>query len=192
MANSNLSLPEIVRHELEALRSQWWWFLLLGALLIFSGMIAVSSPWMATEVIVTVLGLLLLLCGGAQIVGSFWAGKWSGFLISLLAGVLYACVGGMMVAHPDAAGVVLTLLIGAFLLVGGVFRSVAALALKFHHWGWMLLNGVITTMLGVMILSRWPGSSLLIIGLFVGIDMIFNGWAWVMLSLGLRNLPKAT
>jgi uncharacterized membrane protein HdeD (DUF308 family) len=153
-------------------------------------MIAVSSPWMATEIVVTILGLLLVICGGAQIIGSFWTGKWSGFLLSLLAGVLYVCVGGLMVARPEAASEALTLLIGAFLLVGGIFRAVSAMALKFHHWGWLLLNGVISAILGLMVLSHLPWSGLVVIGLFVGIDMIFNGWAWVMLSLGLRSLPR--
>jgi uncharacterized membrane protein HdeD (DUF308 family) len=191
MANANVSRPgEPVRHELEAFRSQWWWLLLLGALLIISGMIAVSSPWMATNVIVTIIGLLLVICGGAQIVGSFWTGKWSGFLLSLLAGVLYVCVGGLMVARPLVATVALTMLIGAFLLVGGIFRAVSAMALKFHNWGWLLLNGVISIVLGLMILSHLDWDALVVIGLFVGIDMIFNGWAWVMLSLGLRSLPK--
>lgn len=191
MANASFLRPgETLRHELEAFRSHWWWLLLLGMLLIVAGMVAVSNPLMATDVVVTIVGLLLVLCGAAQIMGSFWVGKWSGFLLSLFAGVLYLCVGGMMVSHPRVSEETLTLLIGAFLLVGGIFRAVSAMVLKFHHWGWLLLNGAITAMLGMMVLSAWPGASYFVIGLFVGIDMIFNGWAWVMLSLGLRSLPK--
>ena len=174
-------------HELAALRKEWWWFLLLGLLLIVSGSIAISSAFLASVAVITLFGFLLVLGGIAQVVAAFWIGRWSGFAISLLAGILYIVVGGLTVARPVEGLEALTLLIGAFLLVGGIFRSVAAMTLRLHHWGWLLLNGLITVLLGLMILADWPESSLWVIGLFVGIDMLFNGWAWVMLSLGLRS-----
>ena len=55
----------------------------------------------------------------------------------------------------------------------------------------MLLNGCITLMLGVLINRQWPGSGLWVIGLFVGIEMIFNGWAWIMLAIGLQIGDRA-
>jgi uncharacterized membrane protein HdeD (DUF308 family) len=179
---------DVIRHELEAMRSEWYWFLALGVLLIVGGTIAISYAFLATEVAVTLFGLLLVVGGAGQIVASFWAGRWTGFLLSVLAGILYVVVGGMMVARPLQAGLALTLLIGSFFLVGGIFRIVAALSLRMHHYGWVLLNGVITAVLGLMVLAEWPNSGLFVIGLFVGIDMLFNGWTWVMLSLGLRNV----
>ena len=174
-------------HELAALRKEWWWFLLLGLLLIVSGTIAISYAFLASVAVITLFGFLLVLGGIAQLVAAFWIGRWSGFAIAMLAGVLYIVVGGLTVARPVEGLEALTLLIGAFLLIGGIFRSVAAMTLRLHHWGWLLLNGLITVLLGLMILADWPESSLWVIGLFVGIDMLFNGWAWVMLSLGLRS-----
>ena len=79
-------------------------------------------------------------------------------------------------------------MVGSFFLVGGIFRVVAAMTLRLHHWGWMLLNGVITALLGLLVLAEWPSSGLFVIGLFLGIDMLFNGWTWVMLSLGPAQL----
>jgi uncharacterized membrane protein HdeD (DUF308 family) len=73
-----------------------------------------------------------------------------------------------------------------FLIVVGVFNIVAALMQRFHGWGWVLLNGGVTLLLGLLINRQWPSSALWVIGLFVGIEMIFNGWAWIMLSLGLK------
>jgi uncharacterized membrane protein HdeD (DUF308 family) len=29
-----------------------------------------------------------------------------------------------------------------------------------------------------------------VVGLFVGIDLIFDGWSWVMMGLALRSLPR--
>jgi uncharacterized membrane protein HdeD (DUF308 family) len=68
---------------------------------------------------------------------------------------------------------------------------VVALAQRFHEWGWVLLNGGITLLLGMLINRQLPGSALWVIGLFVGIEMVFNGWAWIMLALGLRAIAKA-
>jgi uncharacterized membrane protein HdeD (DUF308 family) len=176
-------------HELEKLRHEWYWFLLLGILLITGGTLAISFSPFATLTAVTFFGLILVVGGGAQIVSSFWAGHWSGFLLSLLAGILYVVVGGIMVARPFIGAEALTLLMGSFFLIGGIFRVVAAMALRLHHWGWILLNGVITAVLGLLVLADFPASGLFVIGLFIGIEMLFNGWMWVMLSLGLRSLP---
>jgi uncharacterized membrane protein HdeD (DUF308 family) len=182
---------ELIRHELETMKSEWYWFLLLGILLIVGGTLAIGYSVFATLVAVTFFGILLVVGGGAQILSAFWAGQWSGFLLSLLAGILYVVVGGMMVARPFVGAEALTLLVGSFFLVGGIFRVVTAMTLRLHHWGWILLNGVVTSLLGLIVLAEWPSSGLFVIGLFIGIDMLFNGWTWVMLSLGLRSLPKA-
>ncbi|MBI2824576.1 MAG: HdeD family acid-resistance protein [Planctomycetia bacterium] len=190
MAANMIRPAEMLQHELHRLRKEWYWFLALGILLILAGTVAIGHSFMATVVAVKLLGFLLLIAGGAQIVSSFWAGRWSGFLLSLLAGILYVVVGGMMVARTLESGLALTLLIGAFFLVGGIFRIVAAMTLRLHHWGWMLLNGVVTALLGLLVLAEWPDSALYIIGLFIGIDMLFNGWFWVMIGFSLRSLPE--
>jgi uncharacterized membrane protein HdeD (DUF308 family) len=182
---------DFVRHELEALRADWYWFLVLGALMIIGGMAAIAHTAVAGEVVTVFIGILMIVAGAAQIVGSFWAGKWTGFLVTLLAGILYVVVGGMLLKQPIAGLAALTLVVGAFFLASGIFRSVAAMTLKMHHWGWILLNGVVTALLGLLVLADWPATGLFAIGLFVGIDMIFNGWAYVMLAFGIRSLPQA-
>jgi uncharacterized membrane protein HdeD (DUF308 family) len=180
---------DFVRHELQALRAEWYWFLVLGALMIIGGMAAIAHSAIAGAVVTVFIGLLMIVAGAAQIVASFWAGKWTGFLITLLAGIFYVVVGGMLLSQPVAGEIALTLVVGAFFLASGIFRSVAAMTLKMNHWGWVLLNGVVTALLGLLVLAKWPATGLFAIGLFVGIDMLFNGWASVMLAFGIRALP---
>jgi len=93
--------------------------------------------------------------------------------------------------HPQAAAITATgwLVLAAAFMVGGLFRIVSAAADRFHGWGWVLLNGVITLVLGVMIWREWPESALRVIGLFVGIDMLFAGWSWIMMALAVRSVP---
>ena len=109
---------------------------------------------------------------------------------SFVTGVLYVVVGWMMVNNPQESALLLTLIIAMFLVFEGVFRIVAAIAVRYPHWGSVLFNGVISLLLGILIWRRWPVSGLWAIGLFVGIEMLLNGWSLVMLSIAGRNLPE--
>jgi uncharacterized membrane protein HdeD (DUF308 family) len=177
--------------ELQTLQKHWQWFLALGIAMTTLGMFAIGSACIATvTVTVTWLFGFLMLAGGiAEIVSAFSAGRWSGTLVHMLIGVLYAVVGLMIIEQPENSAIQLTLIIAIFLIVSGIFRIVSALSERFAGWGWVLLNGTVTLLLGLLIQKQWPVSGLWVIGLFVGIDLIFNGWAWIMLSLGLRQAP---
>ena len=111
------------------------------------------------------------------------------FLHRSLVGILYAVVGFMVVANPAATAISLTMLIAMFLLGEGIFRIVTALSVRYPNRGWMLLQGFVSLVLGIMIWRQWPVSGLWVIGLFVGIQMLFGGWSLVMLGLTAKNLP---
>jgi len=185
--------PQTLAQEVELLRGQWKWFLALGIALVVFGTVAIGNAVVATKAATVLFGFLLLAAGVSEIVSSFFAGRWSGTLVHLLIGVLYAVVGLIVVDHPENAAIQLTLIIAIFLIFGGIFRIVFALSERFTGWGWVLLNGAVTLLLGMLVYKQWPYSGVWIIGLFIGIEMIFNGWAWVMLALGLKQgLPTTT
>ena len=92
---------------------------------------------------------------------------------------------------PLISTAALTLFIAAFFMVAGIFRVVAALAIRFPQWGWTLLNGGVTFLLGALIYRHFPESAIWVIGTLVGVDMLFNGVTWVMLALELRNLCQS-
>jgi uncharacterized membrane protein HdeD (DUF308 family) len=192
-ALASTSSPPTLAGELQALHGQWGWFLALGVVMVAAGTFAVSWSCLATITIMVtwLFGILLLAAGFLEIVSSFSAARWRGTLLHILVGVLYAVAGFVLVEHPGRGAVELTLIIAIFLMIGGVFRIVSALVERFTGWGWVFLNGVVSLLLGLMIYKQWPASGLWVIGLFVGIEMIFNGWVWIMLALGLRNVPKA-
>jgi uncharacterized membrane protein HdeD (DUF308 family) len=134
-------------------------------------------------------GWLLIIGGVMEVIHAFWHKRWAGFFLDLLTGILYIVAGWMMVTNPAESALLLTLVIAMFLVFEGVFRIVAALAARYPHWGWVMFNGVISLILGIMIWRQWPYSGLWVIGLFVGIEMLLNGWSLVMLSLTGRKLP---
>ena len=179
-------------HELHHHRNQWWCFLLLGIALVILGSLCIIDPFVPTLASVFVLGFILMAAGITQIVSSFWAGKWSGMLFHMLIGVLYVIVGYMIVDAPVINMVLITKFIAIFLIVSGAFRMISALVVRFPDWGWALLNGGVTLLLGIIINRQLPEAALWVIGLFVGIELLFNGWAWVMLALDLRAVAKKT
>ena len=180
----------VVLSGLEELHKRWGWFFALGVILIVLGASAIGSAVLMTLATMIFVGWLLIIGGIVQAAHAFRCKGWSGFFIDLLTGVLYAVAGFMFVANPGATAVTLTLLMAMFLIFGGVFRIVAAIAVQFPNWAWMLLHGAINLLLGLAIWQQWPLAGLWVIGLFVGIDMIFNGWSLVMLGLAAKNLPS--
>jgi uncharacterized membrane protein HdeD (DUF308 family) len=179
----------ILTGEVAHLRRHWGWFLALGIAMVILGTIAIGWACLTTITIAAtwVFGVVLLAGGFAEVVGAFSARKWSGMLVHLLVGVLYAVTGFMIVDAPGESAILLTRIIAIFLIVGGIFRMLSAIIHRYVGRGWIFFNGIITFLLGVMIYKGWPESGLWFIGLYLGIDMILNGWTWIMLSLGLRG-----
>jgi uncharacterized membrane protein HdeD (DUF308 family) len=178
----------VLRHELEAIRGNWGWILALGIILIVVGTVAIAMPFAGSMASIVALSALLIMGGIAQLVGAFWTRDWSGFFLTLLMGVLYLILGVVFLRHPVNALSFVTLLLACGLMVSGLFRIIGSLMSRFPQWGWTLLGGAINLLLGIYIYSQWPLDSLFILGLFVGIDMIFTGWTWIALALAVKNL----
>jgi uncharacterized membrane protein HdeD (DUF308 family) len=180
----------VLRHELQAIRGNWGWLLALGIVLIVVGTVAIGMPFVGSMGSIVALSGLLVAGGVAQLVGAFWTRDWSGFFLSLLMGVLYLVTGVVFFRHPADALAAVTLLLACALMVSGLFRIIGSLTYRFPQWGWTAVGGAINLLLGVYIYSQWPLDSFIILGLFVGIDMIFTGWTWVMLALAVKGLNR--
>jgi uncharacterized membrane protein HdeD (DUF308 family) len=191
MSNVFVSVTPGPHPDLRALREHWVWFLVLGIALVVLGSIAIGWACLATITIAAtwIFGFLLLGAGIGEVIHSFAVGRWSGTLVHLLIGLLYGVVGFMMINDPADSAITLTKIISIFMVIGGLFRVIAAMSHRFPGWPWVLLNGGISLMLGVMIYKNLPESGLWFIGLYLGIDMIFNGWSWIALAIGIRQLP---
>jgi uncharacterized membrane protein HdeD (DUF308 family) len=176
-------------HGLDVLRGQWLWFVLLGVALILLGGVALGSVVVASLAVTVVIGSLILFGGLVETVGAFWCRRWSGFFLHLLSGVLSIVVGVLFLKAPIGALEALTLLMASFFLVEGIFKVVAAASYRFAAWGWPLVSGLIDVALGAMILADWPGSAFWVLGMFLGISLIFRGADWIGLGLALRSRP---
>lgn len=175
-------------HRLEYLHKHKNWFFVFGLLLMILGLLSIAYSTVVTEISIVILGSFLLVGGILQTIYAFWAREWSGFFLSLFAGLLYTVTGVILLANPTAGAIGLTLLLAAFYIAGGIFRVVGSLMLRFEQWGWSLFSGVIKFLLGCLILVGWPMTGLWVFGLFIGIDLLFFGWFWVLLSLSTPKL----
>jgi uncharacterized membrane protein HdeD (DUF308 family) len=192
MSNSGTPAPLHPPENLADLSQHWLLFLILGCAVVLVGILAMIFSAIAALATVALLGTFLLVAGVMHLVNAITGRSWRGFFIHLLIGVLYAVVGMLMLNHPLGAAAGLTLMMAAIFMTSGILRIIVSLVERFHAWPLVLLSGFISLALGIFIWRHFPESSLLVIGLFVGIDLVFSGWAWVMLALTVRNLNRPT
>jgi len=178
------------RHIPDKVREGWGWFLALGILMLILGIAALGMEVALTITSMIFFGAMLLAGGVLEIIAAFRGLGWSGLLYHLLVGILYLVVGLLALMNPVEAAASLTLLIAAAFMVGGFFRIFASLSLRFHNWGWALLSGIVAVLLGLIIWRQWPVSGLYIIGLFIGIELILNGWAMIMFSVAAHSIVR--
>jgi uncharacterized membrane protein HdeD (DUF308 family) len=178
------------RGGLAELSGKWGWYLALGVFLVILGVIATGSAVATTLLSVIVVGWVLLVSGAGLVIFSFLTGKWSGFLLSLAAGVLSIIAGIELLGNPVAGAVAITMVIGTVLLVAGVFRSISAIAMRFPNWGWALLSGIVTFALGVILVRNWQVTALWFLGFAVGIDLILHGISWMAFALGIHHMGR--
>ena len=172
----------------------WWLFTLLGAALIIAGAFVLGDIAFASVISAIFIAWAIVFAGAFQIIQALSARDWKGFVLDALLGVLYIVGGAFLLSNPVAASVKLTLALGIIWIVSGLLRIVLAGAL-WREGGWgLLLSGVIGILAGGVIISRWPESGLWVLGLCLGIDLIFHGFAWILYSLSVhaaRAIEKA-
>jgi uncharacterized membrane protein HdeD (DUF308 family) len=162
--------------------------ILWGVLLIVFGMVAIGTPFLAAVAVNALVGWLIILAGVVHLVLAFRAHGAGSMIWKLLVGVAYLCFGGYVIAHPVLGVVSLTLLLASLFVIEGILDIVLFVKMRpMHGSTWVLMDGIITLLLGLLIYMQWPSSSAWAIGTLVGISMIFSGVARVMMSLAVRK-----
>ena len=174
--------------SLDDVRKNWGWLFTLGIAMIVIGIAAICLPMVATLTIEIVIGWLLIAGGIIHGIHAFTARRWGGGIFNVLAAILYVVVGIMLLAHPVAGIITLTMLLAAFFFVEGIFKIAMSVQMRsMPNWGWMFVSGLVALALGVLIWIGWPATAAWVIGLLVGIDLIFGGWAMVFVALSAKN-----
>lgn len=169
---------------------KWGWYFALGVFLVLLGAIASGMAVATTIFSVVALGWILLAAGAGLVFLSFLTGNWSGFLLTLAAGALSAITGFAILSAPLSGAAAITLVVGTILVVAGIFRSVSAIIMQFPNWGWSVFSGIISLLLGAILLGSWQTAAFWFIGLYIGIDLIIHGLSWIMFSLRVHRLAE--
>jgi uncharacterized membrane protein HdeD (DUF308 family) len=183
------SLRTSIESEVDGGRDSWGWLVALGITLVILGIVCLATEVIATVVTVVTFGWLLVLGAILAFVRTFRVRKWSGFFLYLLSALLRGFTGYLLIRYPFTGEVSLTLILASFFVVGGVFRTVGAMALRFPRRGWAILSGLVSAALGVVLLMQLPAVSLWFIGLAIGIEFIFDGISVVSLGVALHGVP---
>jgi len=174
------------------LKKNWGWLLAFGILSVILGTIGLGMTFGLTLASVLFFGVLLIVGGVFQVFDAFKCKGWKSTLWHVLIALLYVAAGILMVVDPVLASATFTLVLAWILIAVGVMRGVMAFQLKpAAGWFWTLLSGIVSIVLGGMILAEWPASGLWVIGLFVAIELIFNGWSYVFVALAARRAGEA-
>lgn len=189
MTNASETLSNLrATPDLAPLRAKSGWIVALGVVYVIVGFIALGSVALATVASVLVVGAMMIVAGVAEVWNAFQIKSWGKFLLWGLLGLLYVAAGFITFENPLLAAALLTLMLGVLLVASGIVRIILAFSMKRETpWLLVLLSAVITLLLGLLILAHWPVSSLYILGIFLGIDLIMAGVGWIGLGLGLRR-----
>jgi len=169
-------------------RTAWGWFVALGIAQLVLGIIAWFDVIAFTIAGVIFIGALLLVAGVFQVVHAFMDREWGGFALHLLVGILYVIGGFLLMDEPLEGSVVITILVAAALIIGGVLRI--AIGVQHRHmpgWGLLLAGGVISLLVGVMLYLMLPWSGLWVVGTLIAVELIFHGVSWIQFGLTLRK-----
>lgn len=170
------------------LEQKYPWLLALGAVMVVGGFFALAFVGLTSLFSVLYLGGVFMLTGVSEIIFSLRTRHDGHLWYHLLVGALFAVVGWFVFTNPITNLVVLTLLIATVLLVTGIVTLVGSLVEQFEHWGWFALNGVVSIAAGFLIWSQPLRSSVWLIGVLVGVELIFRGLAWLRLGFVGRDL----
>lgn len=156
------------------------------------GVFAIVEPVAAGLAVTVLVGWLLIFGGLAHLIEACAEeGARKRVIFQVVLGIAYLIGGRYLLTHPHLAIATLTLLLGAVIQVGGLveinssFRSNSQDAS-----GWMLVNGIITFLLGGMIWFQWPSSSVWAIGILVGLTLLMTGMTRLMFALTARKLAR--
>ncbi len=162
---------------------KWSWLMTLGVIMVILGTLAIIFPAATSVSVEVILGILLVVAGISRGISMFRSHSWGDFFLKLLATVVYLAAGILLLVYPLGGTVTLTLILGIFFVAQGLVNVVISLAsYGTKGWGWMLFSGIVSFALGALIWAELPSSAVWAIGLLVGIWLIIDGWAMIMMA----------
>jgi len=173
-----------------SIRKRSLWMELLGVGLIVLGVIALGFVVAASVATTYLIGILLLLAGGAHVTvaGTFWDRRRGGFFLGIILGALSIFAGILCLVYPGGSLQALTLILGCYFVGSGIARSIINVRERFPGWAWGIATSASEILLGVLTLAWWPGTSLFVLGTILGVQLIFSGTTAFAVGSAIRSI----
>jgi uncharacterized membrane protein HdeD (DUF308 family) len=163
-------------------------FLAEGIIFLILGILAVAAPFIFTIAFELMIGWLFVIGGIVLGYRAFTAKATPGFAFALVSSILYVIVGLLLLFYPLKGVLTLTFLLALFYFLEGVAQIVYATFIKeVANWGWLLVSGVLAILISFIIWSGWPSTAFWVLGLLVGINLIFYGVSRIFLATSLSK-----
>ena len=149
----------------------------MGIIMLVIGIVVLISPWFLASIAVELMyAWVLLVYGIVQLIYAFKSKSVGGFLLRLLLSIISIVTGIILLIYPLAGVFTLTLILGIYIFLDGVFRVIQAFQIRpLPKWGWVLFNGIVSIILGILIWSQWPFDATWLLGVYMGVSLIING-----------------
>ncbi|WP_088888803.1 HdeD family acid-resistance protein [Leptolyngbya ohadii] len=182
--------PNVQSLDANAVKKSTAWVIVLSIGLIILGVLSIFMPAIASAFFTSVMGWIALIGGVIMIVQSFQSKPIRGFWLNLLVGIFYVIAGIYILLNVGAAVLALTFAFGVLFIVEGIATIIMAFTGRAgHRMSWLVaLNGIVTLILGIMVINRFPSSALWLIGLYVGISLLMSGISLLMAALAVRRV----
>ncbi len=173
----------------KTIRKSMGWVIALSIGLILLGGLAIIMPSIASAFFTAVMGWVAIISGLVMVVEAFQSKPVRGFWLNLVVGIFYIIAGVYILANVGAAVLALTLAFGTLFIVEGIFTIIMAFTNRAgHRMSWLVaLNGIVTLILGIMVINRFPYSALWLIGLYVGIGLVMRGISLLFAAIAVRR-----
>jgi len=161
----------------------------LGIVMILAGFAAIVFPFFSSLGVVWMVAIMLIIASIAQSVSAFSFPKWSGVILGLIIAALWLIGGVYLLTQPLEGVFILTVVVAAIFLVEGVIKTILSYKMRpLAGWGWLLFDGVISVILGLMLWWQLPFSALWALGTLAGISIIISGWTLVMIPIAMGKV----
>ncbi|MCY6380726.1 HdeD family acid-resistance protein [Hoeflea prorocentri] len=177
-----------IEEAIEKLKAAWGWLVAIGIISLIGGFLSFANPMQATLAVDYIAGFMFILVGVAQVIQAFSTRGAGDFMWTLGVGILTLLVGAVLVGNPVAGAASLTIIVAVLLIVLGGAKIAYSISMRpAAGWGWVTVSGIVSVFLGVLIFAEFPWAATSVLGLFLGVELTFNGVALLMTGLALRK-----